>query len=103
MAKHSMNLCFRPCSFPLAWMVALASVKRSYRAMTTREIEAMLVLRGEDVEALADAINEKANRISETINYSRINRRIREKLAQYFNMPVERLFDQPPTAAAQGA
>lgn len=64
--------------------------------MTTKEIELMIRLREEDIESIAAAVNEKPNRVSETINYSRLNRRIRDKLAVHFNLPVERLFDRPP-------
>jgi hypothetical protein len=68
--------------------------------MNAREIKAMIELRDEDIETIAALIGEKANRISDTINYKRLNERIRMKLAQHLNLPVEKLFDQP--LATQG-
>lgn len=63
--------------------------------MKTSEMEAMMKLREEEVEDVAAAISVAPNRLSETINYSRLNESIRLKLAEYWNMPVEKLFDQP--------
>jgi hypothetical protein len=66
--------------------------------MNTREIKAMIALRGEDIETVGALIDERPNRISDTINYKRINTRIRDKLARHLNLPVEILFDQPLAA-----
>lgn len=70
--------------------------------MNTREIKAMIDLRDEDVETVARVIGEKANRVSDTINYRRLNERVRVKLAQHLNLPVEKLFDQPLEASVRG-
>ena len=69
--------------------------------MNTREIRAIFELRDEDIETVAATIGERPNRVSDTINYKRLNERIREKLARHLNLPVEKLFDQP--LANQGA
>lgn len=70
--------------------------------MKTSEIKAMIDLRDEDVETIATVIGEKANRVSDTINYRRINERVRAKLAQHLNLPVEKLFDQPLATSVRG-
>lgn len=60
--------------------------------MTTREINALLTLRGETVKDAANAIGEDADMLSATINYLRVNKRIREKFAAHIGMVVEKVF-----------
>lgn len=62
--------------------------------MNRREINAMIALRDETVAGIAAAIGENSSSVTHTINYLRRNDHIRKKLAEYFNMPVEKLFDE---------
>lgn len=63
--------------------------------MKPNEIRAMFELRDEDLTGVATAIGVSPSRLSDTINYKRLNKRVREKLAVHLNLPVNRLFDQP--------
>jgi antitoxin component HigA of HigAB toxin-antitoxin module len=66
--------------------------------MKSNEIRALVELRGEDLTQVATVIGVSLSRVSDTINYKRRNKTIRLKLARHFNLPVERLFDQPLAA-----
>ena len=71
--------------------------------MTTREINALLALRGMKLSIIAKAIEEDPNALSQTVNYLRENKRIRRKFAAHLGMPEDELFDPMPareTAAA---
>jgi hypothetical protein len=89
--------------------------------MTTREINALMALRGFTPSKVADKINERLrqlpkghpdkkpvdrSQVSQTLNYLRENPRQRRLIAGVFGMPVEELFEpwpvpaQPPQSAA---
>lgn len=63
--------------------------------MTTREINALLALRGISVQQIATDIREDRPVVSATINYLRENLRVRDKIAVRIGVPVGELFDQP--------
>ncbi|MCP9496682.1 MAG: hypothetical protein MSG64_19775 [Pyrinomonadaceae bacterium MAG19_C2-C3] len=69
--------------------------------MTTREINALLALRGISVQQIAADINEDRSVVSATLNYLRLNLRVREKIAVRIGVPVAELFDQALQQSAQ--
>lgn len=68
--------------------------------MKPNEIRAMIELRGEELNDVATAIDVSPSRLSDTINYRRLNENVRLRLARHLNLPVEFVFDQPLASGA---
>ena len=66
--------------------------------MSEGQIKALLNLREEKIDQVGAAIDEKPNRISDTISRARRNERIRRKLARHLNLGYEALWGEPPAA-----
>jgi hypothetical protein len=63
-------------------------------ALTVRERYALLALRNETIEELARSIDEHQKRVSDTMNDTRKNFRIRRKIAKHFNLTYERCWGE---------
>lgn len=62
--------------------------------MTTTEINILFSTWQRDLTNVAEEIRERRDQVSQVVNYIKANRRIRLKLAVYFGMPIEQMFDK---------
>jgi hypothetical protein len=76
--------------------------------MDARGIKAYMGLRGEGPNDIARAIStpqeqEHVSEVSKVLKYDRANERIRRKIAVYWNLPYDDLWDGDPSVAMTGS
>lgn len=70
--------------------------------MNKNQIKARLIEKAGSIETVAQEIKERRSQVSATINYLRLNKRIRQKLAQTYGVRFSRRIElrQPERQAA---